>query len=117
MSSLYETIATLCHQKNLSIAALCRKAGVSPGIISDLKTGRKKTINVETATKIATALEVSADALTGAHAQADDAFIAFYGEVKDFLDDADKSDLITFMRMKAELKQYDQNREDGTSPR
>ncbi|MFI3168605.1 MAG: helix-turn-helix transcriptional regulator [Faecalibacterium sp.] len=117
MSSLYQTIATLCQQKELSIAALCRKANVSPGIISDLKNGRKKTINVETASKLATALSVSADTLTGAPTQEGDALIAFYGEVKDLLDETDKNDLIAFMRMKAELKQYDQNRDDGTNPR
>ncbi len=114
MSSLYQVISTLCQQKNLSISALCRKANVSPGIISDLKTGRKKTINVETATKLAAALEVSADTLTGAPTHQGDAFIAFYGEVKDYLDEADKNDLIAFMRMKAELNQYDQSRADRT---
>ncbi len=117
MSHLYETIASLCQQKGISNAELCRKASVSPGIISDLKNGRKKTINVETATKLAAALGVSADVLTGTPAQGDDAFIAFYGEVKDYLDDHDKSDLIAFMRMKAELKQYDKNRENGTGTR
>ncbi len=123
MSSLYQVIATLCTQQNLSISALCRKANVSPGIISDLKNGRKKTINVETATKLATALGVSADTLTGSAdtltaspSPEGDAFIAFYGEVKEYLDEADKNDLIAFMRMKAELKQYDQSRADRTNP-
>ncbi len=120
MSILYETIARLCMEQHISIAALCRKAHVSPGIISDLKTGRKKTLTMETVTKLARALGVSADILTGdttATSAQRDAFIAFYGEVKDFLDDDDKNDLIAFMRMKAELKRYDQDRENRTRTR
>ncbi len=109
MSILYETIATLCKKKQLSIAALCRKANVSAGIISDLKTGRKKTISVETATKLAAALEVSADVLTGAHAQGDDPLLTLYEQVKDLLDARDKQELIAFMQMKVAAKQFAQH--------
>ncbi len=106
MSILYETIATLCQKKQLSIAALCRKANVSAGIISDLKTGRKNTISVETATKLAAALEVSADALTGAPTQDGDPLLALYDQVKDLLDERDKQELMAFMQMKATAKQF-----------
>ncbi len=115
MSNLYETVSALCEKEGLSISALCKKAGVSPGIISDLKNGRKKTIHIETATKLAAALGVTADVFMGGDASEGDAFIAFYGEVKEYLDETDKDDLIAFMRMKAELKQYDKNRNDRTN--
>ena len=38
------------------------------------------------------------------HPAEQDPLIAFYGEVKDKLDESDKADLMTFMRMRAELK-------------
>ena len=40
--------------------------------------------------------------------------MAFYGEVKDYLDEDDKQDLIAFMRIKAERKKNDQNGNNGT---
>ena len=117
MSLVYDTVARLCAEQGISISAACRRAGISPGILSDLKNGRKKTISIETARSLADALGVSADVLTGgsppAPAASDD-LIAFYGEVKDYLDDDDKQDLIAFMRVKAELKKNDKNRNNGT---
>ena len=52
MNELYENIARLCRNAGLSVSALCESAGVSPGILSDLKTGRKKSINTETACQV-----------------------------------------------------------------
>ena len=114
MSLLYDTFARLCAERGLSVSAACKKAGVSPGILSDLKTGRKKTISVDTAARLAAALGVSADVLQGAEPEPNDELIAFYGEVKDSLDESDKQDLIAFMRVKAELKKNDKNRNNGT---
>ena len=37
MNELYENIARLCRNAGLSVSALCESAGVSPGILSDLK--------------------------------------------------------------------------------
>ena len=117
MSDLYDNVAHLCAQQGISVTAACKRAGISPGILSDLKNGRKKTISMDTARRIAEALGVSADELMGgtaAPAPQPDDLIAFYGEVKDYLDENDKQDLIAFMRVKAELKKNDKNRENGT---
>ena len=117
MSLLYDTVAHLCADRDISVSAACKRAGISPGILSDLKNGRKKTISMDTARRLADALDVSADALTGiapAPQPAPDDLIAFYGEVKEYLDENDKQDLIAFMRIKAELKKNDKNRNDGT---
>lgn len=113
MSMLYDTFAQLCAQRGLSVSAACKKAGVSPGILSDLKTGRKKSVSMETARRLAAALGVSADVLTGSAPAESDALIAFYGEVKEYLDESDKQDLIAFMRIKAERKKHDQDRDHG----
>ena len=115
MSLLYDTFAQLCARRGISVTAACKKAGVSPGILSDLKNGRKKTVSVETARRLAEALGVSADELTGSSpAPQPDTLMAFYGEVKDYLDEDDKQDLIAFMRIKAERKKNDQNGNNGT---
>jgi transcriptional regulator with XRE-family HTH domain len=114
MSLLYETFAKLCAERGLSVSAACKKAGVSPGILSDLKTGRKKTVSMDTANRLAAALGVSADVLQGLEPEENDALIAFYGEVKDFLDESDRQDLIAFMRIRAELKKNDENGNHGT---
>lgn len=113
MSMLYDTFARLCAARGISVSAACRKAGVSPGILSDLKTGRKKTVSVETAARLAAALGVSADALSGREDPGDE-LLAYYGEVKDYLDEDDRQDLIAFMRVKAELKKNDQDGNGGT---
>lgn len=120
MSMLYDTVARLCADRGISVTAACKRAGISPGILSDLKNGRKKTVSIETARSLADALGVSADELTGGThpaPPAQDDLIAFYGEVKDYLDEDDKQDLIAFMRVKAELKKNDKNRENGTGAR
>lgn len=42
MSMLYDTVARLCADRGISVTAACKRAGISPGILSDLKNGRKK---------------------------------------------------------------------------
>ena len=65
MNKLYERISTLCTKHNISGAKLCADIGISRGILSDLKTGRKKTLNAETAYKIAKYFGVSVGYLLG----------------------------------------------------
>lgn len=53
---IYKTIDLFCAVRGVSIGAMCKSAGVSPGLVTDLKMGRKQTIQIETASKFATAL-------------------------------------------------------------
>ena len=53
---IYKTIDLFCAIKGWSISAMCKEAGISPGLVTDLKMGRKQTIQIETASKIASAL-------------------------------------------------------------
>ena len=53
MSNLYENIKELCDEKGVKPGKMCTEASVSKGLITDLKMGRKKTVHVETAQKIA----------------------------------------------------------------
>lgn len=61
--NLYERIAALCHERGMSIAKMCRDAGISQGTMTDLKMGRKKSATSTTLIKIANALDVPADYL------------------------------------------------------
>ena len=62
---LSERISMLCEHRRISPCKLCAEIGISRGILSDLKAGRKKTINAETAYKIAKYFGVSVGYLLG----------------------------------------------------
>lgn len=62
---IYKTIELFCTIKGFSISAMCKEAGISPGLVTDLKMGRKQTIQIETASKIASALNTDVNTLMG----------------------------------------------------
>lgn len=66
MSNLYENIKELCDEKGVKPGKMCTEASVSKGLITDLKMGRKKTVRVETAQKIADYFGVTVDRVLGA---------------------------------------------------
>jgi transcriptional regulator with XRE-family HTH domain len=65
MSNLYENIKELCDEKGVKPGKMCTEASVSKGLITDLKMGRKKTVHVETAQKIADYFGVTVDRVLG----------------------------------------------------
>ena len=65
MGNLYETIITLCSEKNIRPGRLCDDLQLSRGLITDLKMGRKKSVNAQTAQKIAAYFGVSVGYLLG----------------------------------------------------
>ena len=65
MSSLYENIAGLCAQNNISVYKLCTDLGMRNSVISDLKTGRKKGLNSVTLSKIADYFGTPVDYILG----------------------------------------------------
>ena len=70
MSNLYENIKELCDEKGVKPCKMCTEASVSKGLITDLKMGRKKTVHVETAQKIADYFGVTVDRVLGAEKEA-----------------------------------------------
>lgn len=65
MYNLYNLIKGLCDERAVTIAGMCRDAGISKGILTDLKMGRKKVLSSETLTKISVFFGVSVDFLLG----------------------------------------------------
>ena len=64
-NQLYQSISTLCTQNSITPGKLCSELGISRGIITDLKMGRKKDLNATTAYKIAKYFGVSVGYLLG----------------------------------------------------
>lgn len=65
MNPIYTQISALCTQHNITPCKLCSELGISRGIITDLKAGRKKDLQATTAWKIANYFGVSVGYLLG----------------------------------------------------
>jgi len=65
MATLYERLAELCERRGIKGAQMCRELGISKSLMTDLKSGRKKGVNAETAQKIASYFNVSVGYLLG----------------------------------------------------
>ena len=65
MANLYESILSLCERDGIRPGRLCDELGISRGLMTDLKMGRKKGVNAETAQKIASFFGVSVGHLLG----------------------------------------------------
>ena len=63
--TLYRTIHALCVQKGITDSRMCADIGISRGIMSDLKTGRKSGVSAKTLNKIADYFGVSMSYLLG----------------------------------------------------
>ena len=87
MCNLYDRIKTACEAKGITVSALCLQLGMSKSVLSDLKSGRKKTLSADTLSKIAAHLSVTTDSLLGAEAAQpdilDEVDVAFYGDFKE----------------------------------
>lgn len=106
MDTLYKNIKAAREALGLSQEQLAKKIGYTDrSSIAKIESG-KVDLPQSKIVALAKALQTTTLALMGeetALSQPDE-LIAFYGEVKDKLDDDDKEDLIAFMRIKAQLK-------------
>lgn len=103
MDNLYESIEALCAQRGIRPGRLCNELGLSRGLITDLKMGRKKGVNAETAQKIASYFGVSVGQLLGQEDGSDileQADVAFYGDFKELNEEEKKAvrDMVRLMR-------------------
>ena len=110
MDSLFARIEALCEKKSIRPGRLCDELGLSRGLMTDLKMGRKKTVSAETAQKIAGYFGVSVAYLLGVEGQRDildEVDVAFYGEFKELNDDEKETvrDMVRLMRERRAAKQ------------
>ena len=110
MVNLYETIDKLCQERGIRPGRLCADLGISRGLMTDLKMGRKKGVNAETARKIAEYLGVSVGYLLGQDEPRDildEVDVAFYGDFKE-LNEQEKNavrDIVRIMRMRRQAEE------------
>lgn len=114
MNDLYENIQSLCQEKGIRPGFLCSELGLSRGLMTDLKMGRKKGINAQTAQKIAAYFGVSVGYLLGQEEEAaqdilDEVDVAFYGDFKE-LDEEQKESVRNMVRL-MRRKRADQQRD------
>jgi transcriptional regulator with XRE-family HTH domain len=65
MGNLYDTILALCESRGIKGAKLCTDVGISKGLLTDLKMGRRTGVSAVTAQKIAAYFDVSVGYLLG----------------------------------------------------
>ena len=117
MANLYARIMSLCERDGFRPGRLCDELGISRGLMTDLKMGRKKGVNAETAQKVASFFGVSVGYLLGIEesdavssnlaVNLDQIDVAFYGEFKE-LSEEDKEtvrDMVRIMRERRADKQ------------
>ena len=65
MGSLYDTIIALCESRGIKGGKMCTDLGISKGLLTDLKMGRRTGVSAVTAQKIASYFDVSVGYLLG----------------------------------------------------
>ncbi len=113
MYNLYENIYALCNERKITPGALCGELGFRRSVLSDLKNGRKKSLDTTTLMKIAEYFNVSVDyLLTGEEIKKaptdgerivsdDDIMFALWGDS----DDVDEDDLDDVKRYAAFVRE------------
>ena len=65
MATLHEILDSLCKERGIKGGRMCTDLGISKSLMTDLKSGRKKGVNAETAQKIANYFNVTVGYLLG----------------------------------------------------
>ena len=116
MANLYESILSLCERDGIRPGRLCDELGISRGLMTDLKMGRKKGVNAETAQKIASFFGVSvghllgiegSDAVNENTVNLEQIDVAFYGDFKELSEEEKETvrDMVRIMRQRRADKQ------------
>ena len=120
MGTLYENIIDLCQEHNIKGGKMCTDLGISKGLLTDLKMGRRTGVSAVTAQKIASYFGVSVGYLLGEDGETektptvsgerdpiDDVDLAFYGEFKELSEDDKETvrDMVRIMRQRRAAKE------------
>ena len=65
MATLYDNIVALCESRGIKGGKMCTDTGISKGLLTDLKMGRRSGVSAVTAQKIAAYFGVSVGYLLG----------------------------------------------------
>lgn len=86
MATLYERLDALCKEKGIKGGRMCTDLNISKSLMTDLKSGRKKGINAETAQKIASYFDVTVGYLLGEEEQKEKPLINGDEELTEYLE-------------------------------
>ena len=117
MDNLFARIQSLCEEKGIRPGRLCDELNLSRSLMTDLKMGRKKSVNAETAQKIAAFFHVSVGYLLGQEGSEavqmntktgksdilEDVDVAFYGDFKE-LNEEEKETVRDMVRLMQERR-------------
>ncbi len=85
MSILYKNIVSLCEEKGIKGGKMCTDTGISKGLLTDLKMGRRTGVSATTAQKIASYFNVSVGYLLGEEEKKEQSAESELSEVKQAL--------------------------------
>lgn len=86
MGKLYENINSLCAKKGIKPSRMCSDIGISRGLVTDLKMGRKSGVTAVTAQKIASYFNVSVGYLLGEEEQNEKPLVNGDEELTEYLE-------------------------------
>ena len=86
MATLYERLDALCKEKGIKGGRMCTDLNISKSLMTDLKSGRKKGINAETAQKIASYFDVTVGYLLGEEEQKEKPLVNGDEELTEYLE-------------------------------
>ena len=86
MGTLYENIIALCDEKGIKGGKMCTDLGISKGLLTDLKMGRRTGISASNAQKIASYFDVTVGYLLGEEEQKEKPLVNGDEELNEYLE-------------------------------
>ena len=86
MATLYDNIIALCESRGIKGGKMCTDTGISKGLLTDLKMGRRTGVSAVTAQKIANYFGVSVGYLLGEEEQKEKPTVKDDGLSKDMVE-------------------------------
>lgn len=105
MATLYERLDALCKERGVKGGRMCTDLGISKSLMTDLKSGRKKGVNAETAQKIASYFDVTVGYLLGEEVQKEKPLVN---------DDEELTEYLEILKTRPEMRMLFQISKDAT---
>lgn len=103
MSELYERIEKLCKDNGTNITQMCKELKISRGSLTDLKTGRSKSLSLSAIAAIAGFFGVPVDSLTASEASPENMQFALKRQINDAaqsLTEEELNDVLSYIKFK-----------------
>lgn len=102
MSTMYERIDRLCKDNGTNVTAMCKELEIARSSLSELNSGRSKTLSAEKTAKIASYFGVSVDYLLGNEPKpSSETPKPDYQHLFESLTEKDQKEILLLMKFKA----------------